>query len=222
MAIYMMRAEPSTVIAHYPLTSSSTTNDTSGNGYNLTNNWNTVFGTYHWVSCAYFNGNNSDLTHSNFYNLAQWDYTVNVWAYKLAQANSNYDYYVYAIWSMGDATDAWKASILEYDDQRLRFALWFDDCDAVTNPQWEWVNICLKYTKSDWWQYIYVNWQLSNSRTTTNTHILEVLNMYIGHNPSHWNFYWNGYLSELIFDWKAWTAQEVLDYYNDTKSNYWL
>jgi hypothetical protein len=40
----------------------------------------------------------------------------------------------------------------------------------------------------------------------------------------HWydGWAWNGKISELIFEDKTWTAQEVADYYNQTKWNYWI
>ena len=31
-----------------------------------------------------------------------------------------------------------------------------------------------------------------------------------------------GYISNAILENKVWTAQEILDYYNQTKANYWL
>ena len=47
------RSPWSSTIAYYPLNSSTTVNDMSGNGYTLTNDW-ASFWTYGWVDCAYF------------------------------------------------------------------------------------------------------------------------------------------------------------------------
>jgi hypothetical protein len=209
-------------VAYYPLTSSTTTSDMSGNNRNLTNSW-VIFGTNQWVSCASFNGSSTRLRYSNFYNLSQWDYCINFWAYKLTQTSN--DAYVFAMWTFKSAYK-WQSLVIQYDNNVLRFAFWFDDLDSDINPWNQRVNIWVKFKKSTNQQFIYVNGVLRNSRTTTYTHTLQVLNLYIGswYSTDTWVYinHWNWYLSNLIVEKSWWSDSEFLDYYNQTKSNYWL
>ena len=113
--------------------------------------------------------------------------------------------------------------IVEYDDNRLRFAFWYDDCDSDINPWNQRVNIWVKFKKSTNQQFIYVNWVLRNSRTTTYTHSLQVLNLCIWWRAS-WNTdnNWKWYLSKIIFEKVWWSDSEFLDYFNKTRSKYWI
>lgn len=198
-------------IAYYPLTSETTTTDKKWN-YNLTNSWNITFGINQWVNCASFNYN-WNLTVSNFYNLSQWDYTVSIRAYKLTQQWS-WDRYVYCI---GDRSTRWWTSAIEYDNSRLRFAMWYDDIDASVNPWNQRVNVLITYVKSSKTQAIYVNWEQKWTRTATYTHTLPDLTLYIWWPSTN---LWTGYLSNVIIENKTRTSQEIADYYNLTKWNY--
>ena len=211
-------------IAYYPLTSTSTVNDLSWNNRNLTNSWVT-FQTYSWVNCAYLNGTSAQLSYSNFYNIAQWDYTINVWARRLHTWLSAWnDWYVMCIGSTSSYYK-WQTSLIEFDDTRLRFAFWYDDLDSSINPEDTRTNICCQFKKTTNQQFIYVNWSFNNSRTATNTHILQVLNLVIWNRYNtdpNYNNHFKWYLSNLIFENKQWTADQVAWYYNQTKSLYWI
>lgn len=67
--------------------------------------------------------------------------------------------------------------------------------------------------------YIYVDgvfkWEDTYSWLSNNTFYLWYDHWYAG-------WAWTGKVSELIFEDKIWTADEITDYYNQTKSNYWL
>ena len=211
----------SNTVAYYPLTATTTVNDQSGNSRNLTNT-NVTFWTNQWVSCASFNWTDSKLNYSSFYNLSQWDYAINLRAYKLTQTQN--DAYIVDMWTHSSSYKG-QSLVVEYDNNRLRFAFWYDDCDASVNPSNQWTNICCQYKKSTNEQFLYVNWVLNNSRTATNTHLLQNLNLCICGNvisTSQINYCWKWYLSNLIFENKLWTATEVQNYYNKTKSNYWF
>ena len=213
-------------LARYKLETDA--NDYSWNWRNLTNN-NVSFVTQSWVKSAYFTWSASSpltqLTYSNFYNLSSWDYTINFRAYKLPQASwwSEYgDRYAIWMWSFNNSYKWW-SMILEYDDNRLRFAFWYDDCDSDINPWNQRVNIWVKFKKSTNQQFIYVNWVLRNSRTTTYTHSLKVLNLCIWWRAS-WNTdnNWKWYLSKIIFEKVWWSDSEFLEYFNKTRSKYWI
>ena len=90
-----------------------------------------------------------------------------------------------------------------------------------------WVNKWSVYTFvcSQTWNYrkIYVNWVEIATDTYLNTTTLD------GAYPSIWvwsqrtlNAPMLWYMKNLLWENKAWTAQEVLDYYNSIKSLYWI
>ena len=202
-------------IAYYPLTASTTTSDQSWNSRNLTNSWNITFWTNQWVSCASFN-KNWNLYVNNFYNLSQWDYTISLWAYKLTQSSASY---AISIW---DWSTRWGSCIIEYDNSVLRYAMWYDDLDSSTNPSNQWVNIVITYTKNSKTQNIYVNWGNTWTRTATYTHTLPSLKFCVWWDSSWSDLRWTWYMNEVIVENKAWTADEISNYYNWTKSNYGL
>lgn len=74
---------------------------------------------------------------------------------------------------------------------------------------------------------LYINWQLKNSNSswtnysTNNTFKIGYLWL---QDTAIWyyHYWWNGYLADVILEDKARTAEEVADYYNQTKGNYGL
>ena len=183
----------------------------------MTNTWTITFWTNQWVSSASFNSN-WDLHVDNFYNISQWDYTVNVWAYKPTQPWTA-DKYIYFMW---DWSTRWWSSILEYDNSRLRFAMWYDDLDASVNPWNQRVNIWITYEKSTKRQTIYVNWQQKWTRIAAYTHSLPNLTLYIWWKVLSWgDDRWTWFLSRVIFEKKLWNLSDFENYYTKTKSKYW-
>lgn len=84
-----------------------------------------------------------------------------------------------------------------------------------------WYNVIL--TNDVDTKMVYINWQLFSTSTiastTTTTSIDTRIWWFVPRNDS-WYFNWN--ISNVIFENKTWTATEVSNYYNNTKSNYWL
>jgi len=81
---------------------------------------------------------------------------------------------------------------------------------------YKWYHIL--YTHDGTTQTIYLNWApiLSQQQTiNTNSNAFQ-----IGDSSQGTNFPW--YLSEMIIEDRAWSAQEVSDYFDLTKWNYWL
>ena len=73
----------------------------------------------------------------------------------------------------------------------------------------------------------YINGVLKNTtsivqaQTTANYFRLNTV-WYGGSTSVYTSNAWNNYMSELILESKSWTAQEISDYYNNTKANYWI
>lgn len=205
-------------IAYYPLTSSTTVNDMSGNSKNLTNYWAT-FWTYQWVDCAAIYDRTKYIS---------WDISTSV-----TGANPRtYNFWVYN----SRATAYWEEKYffngVEYNTNQM--VLFFIDSWNDTVSQWgswasfwtalrqQWINLCLVYDGSKF--TLYRNWtQEWNSWTyTINT---QGTTLRLWWPRVSWDSWWDKfewYMSRFIFEDKARTAQEVADYYNLTKSNYWL
>lgn len=179
-------------IAYYPL--SANTNDQL-NTYNLTNSWIT-FGTLWWVTCANFDGSTTSAI-GNFYSYWTWDLTASVWGYP----TSNSQWVWWCIW----------ASSLVMNSNN-----WYVDWTSAPTPLNQWTNIVFTIT---WWKLkIYSNGTLYLDTSFSNN---VTWDLYIGKdNLNRFKLY--GWISELIFEDVARTAQEVSDYYNQTKANYWI
>ena len=81
--------------------------------------------------------------------------------------------------------------------------------NQATTTSWTWYYFAYGYTGTN--VVAYINWnQILNVATSTASTTFEI-----------WRNI-NQTLSELIFETQVWTAQEIQDYYNKTKSNYWL
>lgn len=112
------------------------------------------------------------------------------------------------------------------------------------------VGVCTRENSQSWREQVYYVRGGTNGLSWTSSwngrhHIVETYNngtgtVYINgslyvtvtcYNITDWYLWitpwgsWDGlhwYMSEFILDWKVWTAEEVADYYNQTKAEYWL
>lgn len=196
-------------IAYYPLNSTNTVNDLSWNNYNLTNT-NTTFGTNAWVSCASFNGSNSKLT-ATIWTLPQWANarTTSLWVYSQADTRS-------IMWYWANRTRYWCREMMHGNSSE-----WFGIvCYYIDEYSWEnildaWTLVTTTYDGD--YIKIYINWEL---QYTSTAYTLETSwgNFEIGNPYSTNYFYW--YASNAIIEDKARTAQEIQDYFDQTKSLY--
>lgn len=212
MAIYMMRDDgrqpTGTTIAYYPLTSSTTTSDQSWNNRNLTN-YNTSFWTYQWINCAYWNS----VKHLNTPTLS-WVKTLSLWTYWAWHTSGSSYSPTFTYWTGTTNNLQWL-----YEDDK--YTLWNSSGYVVVNSQ----------IKNQWYHYVlvlsttekklYFNWALVG--TANNSSLSDwMFYFFCFINNQSWINYYHWWISNVIIESKEWTAQEVLDYYNDTKSNYWL
>ena len=90
---------------------------------------------------------------------------------------------------------------------------------AETCSAWIWYNV----VATQEWSTVkaYLNWEYIGESTTRPSQIPTWWSLWAVHISSHSDKYiW--YISNAILENKARTAQEISDYYNQTKSNYWL
>lgn len=197
-------------IAYYPLTSTSTVNDMSGNNYNLTNT-NVTFWTYGWVDCAYFNGSGSRLENSS---PSLWlNRTLVAWVYVISNSGNKWvictgnDYssniFGCSVWS------SWVANMSDWNTENIL---------GNTVITWWW-HLITATLDNGWASVLYVDWVQENTHTfsiSSGTWIC----IWAKTNQHSEKYY--GYISNAIIEDKARTAQETSDYYNQTKANYWL
>jgi hypothetical protein len=209
-------------LAYYPL--ETDTKDYSWNNRNLTNSWITFDGGV-WV----FNGN------------AIWYYTNN----SLWNNLNNFTYSVYVnpssitSWTFGGNVNINRViSIIQYGtiptyDKTLSLcnssqAQWYNYYNWLKEVYTTWISIntwCyLTYTWDGNTIKIYKNWVLWQSLAcwwSYTWYTQATLCVWNNTNTQQIQKYY-GKISNVIIENKARTAQEVQDYYNQTKSNYWL
>ena len=201
-------------IAYYPLTSTTTVNDMSWNSKTLTNYSSVSFGTQGWVDCATFNGSNYLEISSQTLNLTE--FTMSCWV-RWTNANTrgflwiwkfNTPYQCMAMLKETGGLDIDKMMISPYADAA------YSSSATVSNT---WYNVIGIYTNGKYTTYL--NSQEWGSRSyniniSWNSNVLRVWYAATGEPKMYWQ------LSNVIFEDKARTAQEISDYYDQTKSLY--
>lgn len=216
----------SNTIAYYPLTSSTTVNDMSGNNRNLTNNWWITFWTNWWIDCASFSSsNNIWLTLSSTWLTWNPIFTLSAFINRKWYTTQISKSQVFMIWPVNSsAADVWVA--INWDNwannEYQYWSWWVSDVNTWaynSANEWELVTFTNDWTN----KALYINWtkvkewSLNINITWWNLTIWSFPTAY----TNTWQrFYW--YMSNVIIENKVWTATEVLNYYNLTKSNYWL
>lgn len=140
-----------------------------------------------------------------------------MWAWKGSYVNERQVCITTWYWNWTRAKSMW----FHYD----KFWTWWwsndtDHCDALMN-QWALYTWTFDWTTTKG----YLNWVLKNSKNMTysvdsNNYSSLFSQTIQGANDPSQSFNW--YMNDVIIENRARTAQEVLDYYNLTKSNYWV
>ena len=210
-------------LARYKLESNA--NDFSWNNRHLTNSWIT-FSDNFWI----FNGN-AKWYYSNqslFNNLSKFTYSVYLNTQQITNTSYNSDPTHNMVMSI---TDNWiyqnydKTIVLYYGSKTA----WYNYYNWKYFVEATWISLNTWYLITytfDWsTMKIYKNWTLISSKScwwsyTSYTNAT----LTIWNNEDRWNYvkkyYWK--LSNVIVENKVRTAQEILDYFNKTKSKYWI
>ena len=205
----------SNTIAYYPL--NWNVNDASGNGYNWTRQWTSHYETLSsWIQVASFPKDTSQVNYISS-SLNTEPKTVSFWV-----KQDNYVTWSSLIWMVNAENWHWQ---LRFTDTSWTYYIkfyWWETNLAQVSIIWSWTNIVL--TMDNWTVNLYANWVLKWTLTWQTTSPSWTL--YIGWNRYGWNntnkrnLEW--YMSEVILESVVWTATEISNYYNATKSNYWL
>lgn len=202
-------------VLYFPLTSDAVD---IVNNISLTSSGTTNYTTVWWVTSANFTRDNC-LYNANVSWLPQWDVakTISLWAYITA-------WFVWWAWIVLYGTDAaWKVFWLS----------WYSNSNDIILTKWWSVSSEYTPTRNVWSNYIFT-YSPENKRvlyvngtavvTWSETAPTEWTKFYIGANIdselARLGYKWN--LSNVILENKERTAQEVSDYYNQTKWDYWV
>ena len=193
-------------VVYYPL--SLNADDYSGNNYHLTENWSITY-TEQWAVFTW----SQSLSRSTTALLPTWasDRTVSMWMYP--QSSSGYKNLI-VYWSNASLQSfrLWVSKTWY-----LVFSSYGSDSSTYATPFNNRYNVVAKYTNNT--VYVYVNNTLwitfAKTLNTTNSNLNIWMNIW-GSNNMIWK------ISEVIIENKARTDTEISNYYNSTKSLYWL
>jgi hypothetical protein len=218
-------------MAYYPL--ETDTNDYSWNNRNWTNNWVT-FSNWVWV----FNGSSYVSLWTWSWTNIQTNMTISAW-FKWDWSWSEDNMIIAKLQNRAQWTNyTFYAITIHYEERRL--AAWFyNQSDFNVHPlcfrtAWGWSPTLWPVAQSNKWYHVvitndwttkkaYIDWTLVATETNTSTSSTQSVDTRIGsavryNHDSYFN--WN--ISAVIFEDKTWSAQEVENYFNKTKSNYGL
>lgn len=192
------------------------------NNISLTNT-NVTIGTVGWINAWLF------PVADGYYNLtadlssyiSSWEYTVLVWVNTLELPTwSNPTPFTSIWWGMATSPYRWWIMWLRTDWFGISVEGWQAKSSIIPTLN-TWYLICWVYKTNEGILYINWNQEANNSRTLS----------YGFQNFGIWQDWYDnegkrrhrrGYISNFILENKVRTAQEIEDYYNQTKSLYWI
>lgn len=206
-------------VAYRPLNSTTTVNDMSGNGYNLTQTGG-IFGVYNDVDCFYTGY--LSLTSAPLIPIGDADRTISLWVCPDNYSSS----YERPIFGYGNATGTQVLRIYEGTNGKYSAALSY-----ITGMAWPdittWKRALLTLVVNDvGYPGFFVDGVLVASGTTqastaeiSSSYPLRLMRR---NNSTSASYQVRWCLSEVIIENVAWSVDEVAAYYNSTKSNYWI
>ena len=219
---------------YLPLNSTDNFTDKSWNSYTVTNVGNVQLGTYGWVDCAYFtSATNSYATLNNFAFNSDTNWTISFWEYYIdwqypstfASTSNVWFWKSFKIWPITNDQFAYEVSGANWDGWWTQSSLVVDNTMSYKNVRchyclvMDWVENNVAHFKA----YINNN-QVSHFDTWKWYYTSTRPNYCFGSDPYSWVGWrlWRFYLSNFIIENKSWTAQERSDYFDQTKSLYWI
>lgn len=226
----LVRPEPpfkpwANTVVYYPLNLTTTLYDQSWNDYNLWGNSSAYsFTTKDWVECVYFPWNGgtwvAPLTNQNV--PITWKRTRMCWCYANHKST---DQWVFCTWAFYGRDLLW---IYVSTAEKAGLGDWYA-YSAVSNVTVVGGrhHLCatFDYSNSKEWK-IYVDGVLCATNTFSWTYetwnTVTLWSKSYSNGGSQYSEKFNGYVSEAIFEDRVRTATEISNYYNKTKSTYWI
>lgn len=200
-------------LLYMPLNSTDTYTDKSWNNIGTTN-YSVTFWTNYWVDCGYFNGSSAHIQINPFSIPAAS--TILVWFYRAWLNESD-----------GKIFDARSPRhIIAVNSSSWEYTFWYLGSTAILSWKLIQNQRCLCCLKTNWsngkliilWNNVNTTVSISVSVSTGTPSYINIWNEY--NNAANRHFLW--WLSNIIVENRERTDQEVTDYYNLTKANYWL
>lgn len=219
-------------VAYRPLNSTTTVKDQSWNNYNLTQTGGS-FGTYNGVNCFYNGGGTTGyftLTSGAKIPSGNASRTI-LMRTNIPETNYNYQRYFIEYWRHQDGDAVFienhrPSSSSSYF--RCSAGFWNSGYATTTDSYLSlntWYSFAFVYSNT---MNLYVNGTLAKSTSPTRTINTTAISSSYPLRIMKWatstsnNYQVRWYISEVIIENKARTADEILAYYNQTKGNYWL
>lgn len=217
-------------VAYRPLNSTTTVNDQSWNNYNLTQTGGS-FGTYNGVNCFYNGGGTTGyftLTSGAKIPSGNAVRTISLWAYTTS-TDYNYQRYFIEYWRHITWNAVYIANVKPTSSSsyvKYQAGFWNAEYAQKTNqPLNTWALLTFVYSGS---MNLYVDGELAESKSSSTSINTTAISSSYPLRIMKWatstsnNYQVRWYISEVIIENKARTADEISAYYNQTKGNYWL
>jgi hypothetical protein len=120
------------------------------------------------------------------------------------------------MWGFGTVSGTWSFALWLGG---LALNIWSYGNDKTTGYSFTTSRHNAVFTYSNWSWIVYVDWTAVYNWTWSPNILNDHTSIWSNGNISD---FWKGYLSEAIFENVVRTAQEVSDYFNQTKSLYWI
>lgn len=193
--------------------------DSSGNWYNLTNSWTISYSS----SPSSIVLNSPAYLYTNISDSFNHNWTLNTYVKITTRV----------IWlSCLMAKWQWSSRRMLICGLLQDGKLTFDFYGSWNKADWtiatslnQWYNVCYTYNYTTRNYKAYLNWVKDIDATLWWQYTISTqqLNIWaLANATSDANYRVIGNVDEYIIESKEWTAQEIADYYNQTKSNYWL
>lgn len=211
-------------VAYYPLNSTTTVNDKSGNGKNLTNNWGVTFGTYGGVDCVSFDNTQTLWLTSSLGMTWNPIFTFNVRICRVGYSVVHtHKCQVFMLWPIqANTSQVWVAIIEEWGNEYQYWTWGTADVNTWaynTANTWELVT----FTNDGTTKKFYKNWTLIKQWSLSYNITGWNLTIWSFASSNGWNYQsFYGYMSEFIVENRERTAEQILQHYNNTKSKYWI
>lgn len=203
-------------VAYWQFTSDTELTDGSWNWYTLSYGSTPSFWVNAWVDCIKPASSSWYLYRNTMAWMPKWasERTISLWVYTVSSWSNAI--YLFSYWSWSSSAGNAQISINMYNLTLRAFysSSWY------LSKWWmelgKWYNIVITY---DWTTYkLYVNWVMSDSIwvALNTTAVSSSYQMRLFYTSSAW--YW----SDTIIESVAWSDSDVVEYYNQTKSKYWL
>lgn len=171
-----------------------------------------------WTSCVI------SIPENLISQIGAWDWAVSFYVYVPSASTNSPKFF----WERYDGYSPRPWISMEYDyntNMFVQLTWWSNASTTNTYQQNAWYNIV--GTRISWTVKMYVNWQLAitpytntDDYTSWSWHVFYMMGR-LWYNYGTLPVTWCK-MSEVIYEKKWWTDQEVSNYYNLTKWNYWL